>query len=442
MWTVMDARKIVIPQARQRGVRTEEQVKDFAQELRENPLINPVTLRTDEDGTKFLVAGEGRLFSVLYLGTMNEGIEFGGKTLAPYYIPFVNQGTISELKAAELEYAENIKRQDLTWQENDAAILNLKRLRGELGLSQKPKDIAGDLLVDPLKDIPSAWDVQKVSEALKRQEFSDDPAVVAAKSANEANKIIEKRMKAEHNRKLAEEFKERKCEHVLIEGDCLVEVPKMADGSFDIILSDPIYGINAHEQNSFQRIKHRAEGKHHNYDDSAENFDMMFSVMPDELYRVAKDEANLFLFCDIGRFYELAEVFARAGWNVWKRPMIWYKGNIGSLPEPKHGPRYTYEAILFARKGSRETMMVTHDVLTTPQTTGHVHPAGKPARVYYDLLKMVARPGDTVLDFNSGAGPVLVAANECNCQATTVELDSTYASLQHTRKFNELGDEE
>lgn len=439
MWTVVDLRKIEIPEDRQRALRSSDEVKEFALTLEEEGLINPITLRM-EDGQRVLVAGEGRIGAANYLGLQGKGIKFGKKELAPFYVPYVDVGAITELQAAQLEYSENMSRKDLTWQERDAAVQKIADLRGTLGMDVSTKAVAEDMLNildlgnSTEKDAPTATDMKFVRDAQSRQRYMDDPAVAKARTAKEADKIIEKRQKEEQAARLAEEFKELDVEHELIEGDCLEVVPRFADKTFDIILSDPIYGINAHEQNSFQRVNYKAEGKHHTYDDSEENFDMMFSVMPDELYRVAKPDAHLFLFCDIGRFYELAEVFSRAGWNVWKRPIIWYKGNIGSLPEPKHGPRYTYEAVLFARKGGREINKVFHDVITTPQTTGHFHPAGKPSAVYHELLKRVARAGDTVLDFNSGAGPILPAANDCNCIATTIELDPKYAAHQHTRK--------
>ena len=165
----------------------------------------------------------------------------------------------------------------------------------------------------------------------------------------------------------------------------------------------------------------------------------------------------MYLFCDITRFFDfwaikpgnekpsrvkgLATRFAEAGFDVWPRPLVWYKGNIGSLPKPEHGPRYTSEYILFCTKGGKKTVRVEHDVISIPQEAGQVHGAGKPPRVYHNLLKRSANPGDLVLDFNAGSFPILPAANDLSCIVTAWELDKQWMKEAELRKSLGLEEE-
>jgi DNA modification methylase len=110
-----------------------------------------------------------------------------------------------------------------------------------------------------------------------------------------------------------------------------------------------------------------------------------------------------------------------SGWKVFPLPLIWYKAS-GALPLPKHGPRRTYECILYAYKGDRETIVVKNDVIVKiPPVDKLLHGAQKPVALYRDLLSRSANPGDHILDFMGGSGPILVAANLLKLTATYIE---------------------
>lgn len=421
---------------RQRKEIPPKHVNDLMETIGEIGLLNPIVTRDKHT----LCAGECRSEAVKVLGSLGIGIKFEGQTLPPYMIPYTDLKDADEIIHAKAELAENNIRLDLTWQERDAAIAQISDL---IGLTTEKEVTRDDVAEKVYGEDATAYQKSKVEDSLNRQRFSHLPEVQKAKSAKDADKIIRKKMEEEKRQRLSREMGEVNSQHTLIKGDCTEEIVKLKDESFDIILSDPIYGINMHEANAFQRVQYQ-EGKRHDYDDSKENFDFMFTIMPKELYRVAAEEAHLYLFCDITRFFDvwekdsdtgrpkrikgLASLFKSAGWTVWPRPIVWYKGNIGSLPRPEHGPRYTCEYILFAIKGEKKTTGVYHDCISIPQTTGHIHPAGKPASVYYDLLRRSANPGDRVLDFNAGCCPIFPAANKAGCIATAIELSDKYVA--------------
>lgn len=431
----IDVRDLVI-QNRQRKEFPAAHIASLIETLGEVGILNPIVIRNGNE----LCAGECRSKAVRQMGELGIGVRHQGEILPPFMIPFTDLKDADEVMHAKAELAENNVRLDLSWQERDAALAQVADLMGLV----KGGDVSRDeVAVKVYGEDPTAYQKGKVEAALQRQKFSHLPEVQKAKSAKDADKIIRKKVDEEKRQALAERMGEVKSPHTLINGDCTVEIKKLPDSSFDVILSDPIYGINMHEANAFQRIKYQ-DGKRHDYDDSEENFDFMFTVMPEEIYRVAAEEAHLYLFCDITRFFDywekspetgrykrvkgLSTRFTEAGWAVWPRPLVWYKGNIGSLPRPEHGPRYTCEYILFAIKGEKKTTGVYHDCISIAQTTGHIHPAGKPPEVYYDLLRRSANPGDRVLDFNAGCCPIFPAANKAGCVATAIELSEKYCN--------------
>lgn len=446
----------IVTGERQRDVIPTDSLVQLASGIQKVGLLHAIVLK--DDGVT-LIAGERRYRALCFLYNIGVKIKHDGVELGLGEIPYTTLGECDEILAQEAELLENALRLDLTWQQKDRAILKIKTMC-ELKAGGNPVDskaVAAAMLkaqgVEDPKQSKVRNTANKVEQAELRTQYSDDVRVQKAKTVAEADRIIKKDMEAKHREKLAEQFKDIETPHVIEQGDCCELVKGLADGCVDVICADPIYGINANEMHMFQRVDYN-EGSHHQYDDSWQNWDKMFNIMPAELYRVAKKEAACYLFCDINRFFDfditekesgvvmrvkgLASRMADAGWTVWARPIIWYKGNIGSLPKPEHGPRYTHEYVLYCYKGERKTTGVFHDVITVQQTTGHVHAAGKPSAVYYELLRRSAMPGNTILDFNAGSFPILPAANALCCKAIAWELDGKWmkeAALNKTSVF-------
>lgn len=419
-------------------------------------LLYPIIVSPLENGEFLLEAGECRLRAVKMLNIVGIRYRHQGKEVPHDHIPYITvEDAQTEVARKKRELAENNVRLQFSWQESDYLVSQIAELnRLEKGYSATDENPIAEIAEKVYKEEPTYYQKTKTEDALRRQSYSHLPEVQKAKSHKEADKIISKKLEEEKRAKLSAKRLADKSPHTLLEGDCKELILNIPDKSFDVILADPIYGIDMHKQNAFEAIKYK-DGNRHDYDDSLANFEEMFSVMPAELYRVAKEEAHLYLFCDINRFFDyvgsttpkgkprihpgLATRFKEAGWSVWGRPLVWSKGNIGSLPRPEHGPRYTCEYILFASKGDKKTTGVYHDCINIPQITGHNHPAGKPPSVYYNLLKRSVYPGDTILDFAAGSGPIFPAANEANCSATGMELDPKYvaeARLRFEEKIN------
>jgi site-specific DNA-methyltransferase (adenine-specific) len=254
-----------------------------------------------------------------------------------------------------------------------------------------------------------------IRDTLHIAKYLDIPEVAKAKTQKEATQIVKRKLEKEHRQKLAEGVKEKKTPHTISLGDSTQQLLELPSDAFDLLLTDPPYGVGA---DTFGE----QAGVAHNYADTPETSMKLYETLAREGYRVCKSEAHVYVFCDFVFFSQISLTFALEGWNVWPRPLIWSKRN-GMLPRPAHGPRYTYEVILFASKGDREVLCVKPDVLDYGQVQNQIHAAEKPVDLLRDLIARSCRPGDSVLDPFAGSGSTLEAAFLEGCIATLIELN-------------------
>lgn len=431
--------ELIIHEGRIREEFDEQMIEDLACSIYRNGLFNALTVKDGNDGIE-LVAGETRAKAISELYECGLGFKHDGEPVPFGEIPYCFMFEHDEHSTYEVELEENILRKDLTWQERVKATARLHKLRtvqhGKYDRSSKEgwsaTDTANEIARRSEGRPARKNEVSDVGTAMLLAEYMDDPFVAAAKNEKEALKAIREQKKLDKRNELKIKFDEELASgtanetYKLIHGDFLIEAPKLADESFDVILTDPPYGIDIHKHEFW-------DGDKHEYDDSEEYFDKLISALASESYRVGKPEAHAYVFCDIRRWERLFVAFELAGWRSWPRPLIWYKGNTGSFGDASHGPRYTYDAILYAIKGEKETTAMYHDVIPITQPTNTEHPASKPVELYIDLLRRSIYPGDSIIDFFCGSGPIFPAAKELNCKAVGIELSDKYYGMSVER---------
>ena len=97
------------------------------------------------------------------------------------------------------------------------------------------------------------------------------------------------------------------------------------------------------------------------------------------------------------------------------------------------GPRKTYEACLYARKGGKGVNQVGADVVDIPSAKGELHAAQKPVDLYAHLLRWSCIPGDKVIDPFMGSGTIFPAANELKVFATGIERSAIHFAVAQKR---------
>lgn len=424
---------LIISENRQRQEFDPEALIDLGNSISDRGLMHPIVVRETPEGL-VLVAGERRLRAMADLWAMGEAIRHNGRLYPPNEVPYVTLGELSPLEAEEAELDENLKRRDLTWQERSEALARLHRLRSaqaeEIGESQS---ISQTLAEAGTKDYGSD------RQSLLLADHLDNPAIAKAKSASEAFKILKREEEKAKSIKLAEKVGKdfNSSVHHLHHVDCIKWMKNCPENTFDVILTDPPYGMNAQ---NFNDGGGKMTNSEHHYDDSPEAWERLMAKWCPLSYRVAKPQAHAYVFCDFDRFHQLKTFMRSAGWYVFRTPLIVHKLGSGRVPLPEHGPRRQYELALYAIKGDKPVTGIYSDVISCKLEENLTHGANKPVELYIDLLRRSVRPGDAVLDAFAGSGTIFPAAHECKVYATGLELNPQYYGIS-VKRLNALDDE-
>jgi len=416
---------IQISPDRQRKEFLQADLVELAESIRTMGLFHPVVVRQESDKW-VLVAGERRLRAITDIYDLGGEFEHDSITVERGSVPCVSLGELNELDREEAELEENIRRVNLTWQERAAATSRLAALRNK-------QAILGGLPAPSIATV--AIEVRGSSEGVNQEttrreiivaKHLADPEVRAAKNVNDAFKVLKRKEQTQKNVQLAAEVGRTfsSASHTLLNEDSLGWLANAPEGLFDVILTDPPYGMNADE---FGDSGGKAAGAH-GYEDSVEIFAQCLAAGVDHFMRITKPQAHLYWFCDIDKFHQSRAAFEAAGWWVHRTPLIWHKLNGSRVPWPEHGPQRKYEILLYAVKGKKPVTHIYGDIISCASDDNLGHAAQKPVALYQQLLQRSVRPGDAVLDCFGGTGPIIVAAHELKCKATYLERDpASYA---------------
>jgi ParB-like chromosome segregation protein Spo0J/DNA modification methylase len=409
-----------------------ESLAELARSIRLNGLIHPITVERNAEGYN-LLTGERRFRSIELLekepDAAYEGVRCGESKFPPGTVPCILREELTKLELLRVEYSENVDRDNLTWQEQAVATERLHEL--ELQFNPQHTIAATAAAIYGARSAGAQnWNKRLVSEQIILAKHLSDPEVVKAKTQVEALKVVRKKAEAQHRAQLAAKFDLSKTPHRLIFGDLRQELLRLPDGEYDVMCTDPPYGVSAHKFGS------QADAAH-TYEDSPEYFKEIIRVIVEQATRICKPAAHAYVFVDWGWFEYVATQFDLDGWTVWHRPFVWDKGS-GMLPSPDYGPKQTYELILYAYRGERKVVQqAMPDVLRHPSVARPRRGAEKPAALYKDLLQRSCRPGDKVIDCCAGTGPILPAATDLKLIATAIEREQAAYDLAVTRLSGE-----
>jgi site-specific DNA-methyltransferase (adenine-specific) len=405
---------------RQRKAFDAAKLHEFADGIQAKGLLHPIVLRLVGDDY-YLVAGERRLRAITDIYALGGEIMHDGERVRRNAIPYTLLSDLDPLAAEEAELDENIQRVDLSWQERAAAHARLSNLRTAQAL-QKGEALPTVAAIS----LEVRGSSEGVNQETTRRELIvarhlDNPAVKAAKTVDEAFKVLRKEEAQIKSRDLGisvgrtftADF------HRVINGDSLEWMLTAPAGQFDVILTDSPYGMGA---DTFGDSGGVAAGAH-GYSDTPELYEKILKVCETELYRLAKDQAHLYWFCDFDKFTDTRERFRAAGWQVFRTPLIWYKKAGMRAPWPECGPQRKFETILYAVKGKRPTLKMLGDVLDYAADANLGHAAQKPVALLQDLLSRSVLPGNVIFDPFAGSGSVMAAAHPLKCITCSIELD-------------------
>ncbi len=422
---------INIANERQRQEFEPQSLMELTESIGRLGLLHAPVVRESADGKLWLVSGERRLRAIQDAWMLGYSVRYNGELVVEPGIPVVTMGELSPLEAEEAELDENLKRKDLTWQERAQAIERLHNLRvaqaeaTNVGESLSPAEAVTHTVADTAEELTGwrdAGPAASVRKSIIVAKHLDDPDVAKAKSTDEAFKILKRKEEVKDNARLATTLGGNftRDSSQLLQGDCLSWMQQADPEQFDVILTDPPYGMGAQDFGD-------AGGKlltiEHHYDDSLEAWADLMAPWAIAAYALAKPQAHAYVFCDFDNFHRLKRFMEQAGWYVFRTPMLAYKLNSGRVPLPQHGPRRQYECILFANKGQKPVNFIGSDVIPCKGDDNLGHGAQKPVELYVELLRRSTRPGNALLDTFAGTGTIFAAAKEVSCRAVGIEKD-------------------
>lgn len=214
----------------------------------------------------------------------------------------------------------------------------------------------------------------------------------------------------------------------LMQGDCLELMKQIPDGSVDMVLTDPPYGMK------YQSNRRTATDK---FNKIAKDDDLCWiGDFCAEMRRVMKNNSAAYVFCS----WHKVDVFKAAlerNFKI-KNLLVWVKNNHGSGDlTGAYGPKH--EFVFFVHKGRcllRDGRRP--DVLEFSKVSGSkmVHPTEKPVALIERLIKDASDEGDTILDPFMGSGTTGVAAKSLNRDFIGIELDEGYFNIAKDRIAN------
>ena len=207
----------------------------------------------------------------------------------------------------------------------------------------------------------------------------------------------------------------------LLQGDCLDLMKDIPDGSVDLILTDPPYGINfqSHRRkNVYAKIKN---------DLKLDWVDEYFA----ECKRILKDDTAIYCFCS----WHNIDIFKYAFEKYFKlkNVIVWVKNNHGSGDlKASYAPKH--EFILYGNKGRR---IFYHkrmeDVFFANKTKNENHPTEKPVSLLELFIENSTQKNDVVFDGFMGSGSTGVACINTNRNFIGIELDEGYYNIAKKR---------
>lgn len=204
-------------------------------------------------------------------------------------------------------------------------------------------------------------------------------------------------------------------------GDFKEVLPTIPDGSVDLVLTDPPYGMGF--VSNYRNLKYNP----------IKNDDGLWwlSFFMEECYRVMKDNTAGYIFCShhhIDRFVsEVKKVFN------YKGLLIWNKNNT-SMGDLTANFASRTEFVIFFQKGRRLINGRRDDnVLNFKKTGNNLHPTEKPVDMLEYLISKFSNAGDVVLDPFMGSGSTGVACMNTNREFIGCEIDEGYFSVAEKR---------
>jgi hypothetical protein len=403
----MEVRAILIESItvneRQRKLIDPVKLQELADDIAVRGLLQAIVITRDG----VLMAGERRMLAC-------------GKILGWTHIPANYLDELPNRERFIVEFTENERRQNLTWQERAQAIATYHKMSiEEIGPNWTAEKTAKDLLVS----------MQLVSEylLLQNNDFREHPLVKTATSAKTAVNTVRRLVSRHEQDMIGDIYSTRPVESISTSpiqiADFNTWAPAYTGPKFNVIHCDFPYGINSQDHYGQGRAERST------YDDSPETFWTLFKTLSVHLDNFCSPAAHMIFWFSpniYGNVWESLKLLDGFRWD--EHPLVWMRGeNEGIAPDPQRRPRRCYEMAFFGWRGDRKLVKTKANIFQAP-TEREVHPHEKNEAMLRHFLEMVVDSGTRLLDPTCGSGSALRAAFGLGATVVGLEADGGYAA--------------
>jgi DNA modification methylase/ParB-like chromosome segregation protein Spo0J len=412
-------------------------IEDLASSLARVGLLNPIIV----DANNNLLAGHRRLLAAMHLGW---------ETIDARLLDELDEAT-----RREVELEENIRRKDLTWPEEVIGLLELytcKQSRyGKRTTSSLVNDGPGFGVEDAAKELDRSIGSISMDLQLARG-LAEFPDLAKEKSKTAAFKryrrLKETQLRAalaqrqtvvdqeEEDADLAERLDYRpddvgtvrqiirkatwRGKGMLYCADSRDVLPMLDEGSIDLIVTDPPYGLDMFRtgrETSGQRL---AEHQGTMYDDEPTKIMDVLDQVFMHAARVLKPDGHAYVFFHMTRYEGIYLMLRKHFGHCDEVPIIWIKNTPG-IGDPNQAWTYAYEPCFWINRGRSLMKPQAFNYLKYDTVSKKIHGTQKPVPLLRHLIQASSVPGEVVLDPFAGSGSTCIAAAQLGCRFVGIE---------------------
>lgn len=368
-------------------------IDELADSISRLGLIHPIVV--DREG--ILVAGERRLTACTQLGWDNIPVQF---------VDDLDEYT---LQCIELE--ENMKRSDLTWQDEVEAVARLHALKSGNEEDWSASDTANFIGASP----------SYVEKRLQVANAMTSDSVAKAETFSTAHNITKRDGERKKSSALlavttsldsivSPDAPVQPKAIPLINESFLDWAPAYTGSKFNLIHCDFPYGINVAD------APRMSAGMADHYEDSADIYWALVAALAAAMDNVVAESAHLIFWFSPKYYCDTKQQLERMGWKLTDYPLIWHKTDgAGVAPDPQRGPRNTYEMAFFGVRGDRKITAAgtkANSYAFPGKRTDAIHVSEKPYVMLKHFLTMLCDDYSRVLDPTCGSGNALKVAED------------------------------
>lgn len=361
-------------------------IEELARSISAHGLIHPLVVTRDH----VLVAGERRYTALMSLGHT--------------HVPVQYTDEVGEVGLHLIELEENIRREDISWQDRCLAFDKYFELRK----SQDPK-FNGRVMCNELNIAESklsqyflvAKEIKGGNARVINQDNYSTAIGVARREVDRRNASTV----AIHMAGVSEAALKPVRAVPLLHMEFKSWLETYDGPEFNLLHCDFPYGVGIHDSD-------QGSGKSFGtYSDTPDDYWTCLSLLEEAMGKVVGESSHLLFWFSLDYYDETVRRLESMGWSVNPFPLVWWKSdNVGILPDAQRGPRRVYETCLLATVGDRKIVRPVSNLFGHPGGNKEIHMNEKPVAMLKYFMGMVCDEYSVVLDPTAGSGNALKAA--------------------------------